>query len=81
MKTDDLIAGLTILAPYYDNPGGYNCGAEHDVIYAYATDKPVADADVAKLKAMGWTQDDAEQSPDDDDDFVYDPESSWSALV
>lgn len=79
MKTTDLIKGLQILQPYYSNTG-YNTGAEHDVIYAYATDAPLTDDDIAKMIELGWIQEDAEYG----DEFTaadYDAEESWSVYL
>lgn len=50
----ELIDGLTILMPYYD--GNYNVGADHDVIYAYGTDRPLLPEDVERLHGLGWRQ-------------------------
>jgi hypothetical protein len=81
MKTQNIIEGLIILRSYYDSDG-YNIGAEHDVIYAYATDKPVSEPNLNKLVELGWMQPDAETG--DDEDFEakhYDQEESWAAYV
>ena len=41
MKLNAVIEGLTILSGYYNHPDGFHTGAEHDALYAYATDKPI----------------------------------------
>jgi hypothetical protein len=78
VKNVDLIAGLTILQPYYDGADGYNLGAEHDQIYAYATDRPLSPEDVAKMRDLGWFQPDQDS---DEDPPPYDPEDGWSAFT
>jgi hypothetical protein len=57
--TKQIIEGMTILLPYYDNPNGYHSGAEHDVLYMYETDKPVSDEDKVKLEELGWNLSDS----------------------
>lgn len=77
MKTKDIIEGLSILEKYRDTPDGYNCSAEHDVLHAYATDKPVEQPDLDRLIELGWRQ---EVFAGADDDVVathYDPMESW----
>lgn len=79
MNTQNLIAGITILQKYRDSSDGYDLGAEHDAIYAFPTDKPISQEDVAKLIELGWSQEDVEC-----DEFTvvnYDPEESWCAYV
>jgi hypothetical protein len=84
MKTKDIVQGMQILAPYYDDPDGYNIGAEHDQIYLFATDRPLPPEDVKKMHDLGWFQ---ENMDDEDDDGsgeaskTYDPEESWTAYV
>ena len=78
MKTKDIIEGLSILEKYRKKPDGYNCGAQHDVLYAYATDKPVKQPDLDRLIELGWRQEDVDMG--EDDDFAakhYDPGESW----
>lgn len=81
MRTTNLIEGLQILQKYYDKPDGFHVGAEHDAIYAYATDRPVELEDIKKLIALDWFQENVEY---EDDDFLpehYDPKESWTAYV
>lgn len=73
MKVQDIIAGIEILTPYYDNLD-YQIGAEHDQIYMYQTDTPVSDEDMTKLKELGWFQEGVEEDS-------YDVAESWSAFV
>lgn len=75
MNLRNFMAGLEILRPYFDDPDGYHLGAEHDQIFVFATDQPVSDEDVAKLRELGWIQ------PDLGEDAPYDPAESWSAFV
>ncbi len=56
MKMCDLIKGLQILLPYYDNQDGYHCGAEHNVFSVVDTNNPLSDEDVKKMIALGWEQ-------------------------
>lgn len=81
MKTRDIIEGLTILEKYRERDDGYNTGAEHDQIFAYATTQPVSEDDVKRLVELGWTQPDAAV---EDEDFCaddYDPEEGWACDV
>lgn len=83
MKTSAIIEGLTILEKYRDKPDGYNCGAEHDVLYADATDRPVEQPDLDRLIELGWFQEDA-YTDDDADEFVavhYDPSECWACFT
>lgn len=58
MKTSSLVEGLQILAKYRTKGlNGFDTGAEHDVLYAYATDRPVEMADLKRLVKLGWRQD------------------------
>jgi hypothetical protein len=80
VKLGDFIGGLTTLRPYYKDGDGYHLGAEHDVFYAYATDRPLSPNDVQRMRDLGWFQSEV----DDDDDGnhgQYDPEGTWSAFV
>ena len=82
MTTKKVIEGLTILEKYRANEDGSNTGAEHDQIYAYATEKPVNDDDLKRLVELGWFQQDVETG--DDDEFGvkhYDAEEGWSCFV
>ena len=86
MQTSAIIEGLTILEKYRDKPDGYNCGAEHDILYVYATDKPVESDDLLRLIELGWFQDDADygDDPDSDGEFAakhYNPDLSWSCFA
>ena len=81
MNTRELIEGLTILDKYRNTPGGYNCGAEHDVIYAYPTDKPVEKDDLNRLVELGWCQPDVFTDGSDFAPEDYDWEQTWAAYV
>lgn len=76
MKLSNFIEGLTILRPYYSDPDGYHIGAEHDQFFAYATDRPLSDEDLNKMRGFGWFQPDVE-----DNDSIYYPEEGWSAFT
>ena len=56
MKTINIIAGLQILTPYYEDPEGCNCGADSCEIYAFPTHNPLSDEDLAKMIELGWHQ-------------------------
>lgn len=76
MRTIHIIAGITTLAHYRDKTDGRDLGAEHDQIFAFATDKPLSDADVEKMRKLGWFQPNVEGN-----DAVYDPTECWSCCV
>jgi hypothetical protein len=82
MKTNNIIKGLQTLAPYYAKPNGFNCGAEHDAIYAYATDMTIEDNDIEKMIELGWHQEYDEL--DCNEDFSvsdYRQDESWVAYT
>lgn len=71
--------GIAIIQQFYGKPEGHHISAEHDQIFLCATDKPMDDASVLKLRELGWFQDDAVD--DGKGDAVYDPNAGWSAFV
>jgi hypothetical protein len=73
MQLKDFMAGLEILKPYYDEPG-YALGAEHDIIYLYATARPLTPEDVARLRELGWFQEGV-------GDERYSPDDSWAVFT
>ncbi len=78
MKISECIGGLQILQSYYDNE--YNLGAEHDVLYAYATTRPLTPEDVQKMADLNWHQPEASV----DGEWLpehYDPEESWASYT
>ena len=82
MTTKNIIKGLTILEKYRKDKDGYTLAAEHDQIYAFATDTPVKEEDLKVLIKMGWFQ--PEVDIGDDNDFMakhYDAEENWSCFV
>ena len=82
MNTDSLIKGLQILSNYYDKPGGYNTGANHDVVYGYPTDKPLTNEDVQKMIDLGWHQGHDEMNYNEDMKVSdYRDDESWHACV
>ena len=86
MKTSAIIEGMTILEKYRDKPDGYNCGAEHDVIYVYATPKSVEPDDLNRLVELGWVQEEVDYGDDEETggDFAakhYDPEEGWACYT
>lgn len=80
MKLGEFIEGVHILQRYTDMP--YPLGAEHDIIYFYATERPVQEPDLSRLYELGWHQPDV---PEPDEGAVahgpYDPEEGWGAFV
>jgi len=81
MKTAAIIEGLTILEKYRKKPNGFNCGAEHDVLYAYKTDRPVGADDLVRLIDLGWFQEEVDSGDDDFAAEYYDPEESWACFT
>lgn len=86
MRTKDVIEGLTILQKYRDKSDGFDIGAEHDCIYAFATSKPLSGEDLARMVELGWFQENADYSDDEETggDFGvkhYMPEESWCCYV
>lgn len=78
MNLKGFLAGVEILRPFYKDPNGYHLGADHDVIYVYATDDPLPQEAVVKMLDLGFHQESgaAEGSPQD-----YRPDESWWAYV
>lgn len=79
-QTIEVINGLAIFQKYMNDPG-YDMGAEHDAIYAYATDKPLSDEDLETVISLGWFQEHADCG---DDEFAakhYDDTESWMCFV
>lgn len=80
VRTKNIIEGLAILAKYRDDQDGYDTGAEHDVLYAYATSRPVVGPDLLRLVELGWIQE--EQSGDEEFSVdYYNAEESWAAYT
>jgi hypothetical protein len=81
MQMNLFVEGLHLLLPYYDDPEGYHLGAEHDIIYVYATNKPVPEATVKRLIELGFFQPDVSYDGDDFEIKHYQPEEGWAAYV
>ena len=82
MKLLNLVNGLLTLAPYYDHGGeGYPLAADHDIIYATATDRPLSPEDVERMIGFGWFQPEVEYAGDEMTPSDYDPEESWAAYA
>jgi len=77
MNTADFIRGLDILMDYYDKRDSYHLGAEHDVIYAYATDRPLSPGDLQRVIDFGFHQEGVETF----EAKHYDPSEGWAAYV
>jgi hypothetical protein len=80
MRTKDIIEGLTVFEKHRDSDG-YDISAEHDVLYANATDRPVCKADVQRLISLGWFQDDVDYGDGDFGVEHYDPGEGWACFV
>ena len=78
MKLSKLAQAIQIMSTYYDDPEGYHVAAEHDVIYLYATDRPLTAEDVTRMLALGWFQ---ESGATDDDPEAYDAEEGWQSFT
>jgi hypothetical protein len=74
MKLGAFIDGLQTLRPYYKGGDGYHIDCEHDQFYARATDEPMSDVDVARMRELGWFQPEISDQP-------YDPLEGWSAFT
>ena len=78
MRLSKFIQGLQILQQYYKNADGYHLSAERNEIKLYATDTPLPDEDVKKLRELGWFQlcewNNCDQHPS------YAPEDSWMVI-
>lgn len=81
MQTAAIIEGMTILEKYRNREDGFNTGAEHDVIYAYATDKPVSTEDLERLVKLGWFQGDVDCGEEKFAAKHYDPQESWKCFA
>lgn len=80
MQLSKFIAGLQILAPYFDGGDGHHTGAEHDQFYVYATDKPLSSEDVTKMNELGWFQAETYNN-DTEENGPYDPEEGWTCYT
>lgn len=78
MKLNNFIEGLKVLQPYYTKTDGFHIGAEHDIFYAYATDRPLSEADQTRMFELGWVQPDVEEG-EDEEHGPYAPEEGWAA--
>ncbi len=81
MTTTAIIEGLTILEKYRDKPGGFNCGAEHDILYAFATDSPVETGDLSRLVELRWFQEDVDCGDDDFGVNHYNQDEGWACFT
>lgn len=72
-STKNIIEGMQILLTYQDNQNDFHTGADHEVIYMYATDRPVSPEDLEKLAALGWHQ--------ECEDDGYNKDEHWYVFV
>ncbi len=80
MNLGNFLEGFNILQKHYNDPNGYNIGADHDVVYAYATDTPLDTEELKKMIELGWEQDISYAG----DEYAYSdyaPEDGWTAYV
>lgn len=75
MRLSQFISGLQILLPHYNGGDGYAIGAEHDQVYAFATDTPLSESEVQQMRGLGWSQ------PANEEDDPYDAQEGWSTCV
>ena len=50
MTFSELRKALETLEPFYKDPLGYHIGAEHDIIYFFATDLPLSQEAIAAAR-------------------------------
>ncbi len=82
MDLADFREGLDILSQYYENPDGYHLGAEHDQIYLYATEKPLALHHIKRMVDLGWWQEYDRDDPNADFMITdYRPDEGWTTFV
>lgn len=78
MSTKQLIEGMQTLMPFYENEGGYHTGADHDVVYMYATDRPLDEKSLEKMIELTWHQEyDGRDYGKDFSKSDYRPDESW----
>lgn len=75
MTISNFVEGITILRGFYKDRDGYHIGAEHDMVYLYATDRPLTAVAFQAMKDLGWWQ---QESGEDEN---YNPDASWGAFV
>ncbi|MDR3502883.1 MAG: hypothetical protein P4L79_09895 [Legionella sp.] len=73
MQLNSFIEGLEIIRKYYSCKDGHHLGADHDVIYFYATDEEMSEVDYLRLWELGFFQEGYDEN--------YDPAESWWAYV
>lgn len=81
MKTGALVEGIALLENYRDDKDGYNLGAEHDIIYCYATDRPLSEPDIQKMLDLGWFQEVEYADEDEMKVCDYEQDESWCAYT
>jgi hypothetical protein len=79
MRLNEFIEGVHILRQYMNDQNGFHLGADHDIIYFYATDNPVSEVHLGRLKELGWFQPDVR--PDVKGVEEYSPRDGWAAYV
>ena len=56
MTTQNIIAGLQLTQLYRNRKDTFATGADHDVIYIYATDRPLSEEHVNTMIDLGFHQ-------------------------
>lgn len=78
MSTQNLIAGLQLTQLYRDKEDTTETGANHDVIYIFATDKPLSKEHIQSMLDLGFHQE--YEGLDYNEDFKVDDyraDESW----
>jgi hypothetical protein len=75
-----LVEGLQILLPYYKNGAeSYAVSAQHDILFASSTDKPLEEKHLRRLLELGWFQPEVENGESSIDN--YDVSEYWAAHI
>jgi hypothetical protein len=74
MTIPELIESLEIFQRYFEGSAPFAISAEHDEIWITATDLPISEQDIKRLRELGW------QQPDWLTD-EYDPGATWQHFV
>ena len=79
MKTNDIIAGMQLLAKHRQEPNGYDLAAEHEEIYLYPSegDTPLSETEVQEMYKLGWFQ----VGNMEGEYERYDHEEGWMGVV
>jgi hypothetical protein len=84
MKLSNFINGLEIAKKYYRGHDGYHVGADHDVVYLYATHTGMNSQDIQAMIDNGWFQSCEDTGLDGGEEFTaghYVSNASWRAYT